>query len=157
MTLLPADTRPLMVCAEDRYQPDPAGPAATAAEAVVDRFWRHQIGVPGNMRNVPKGPWPTGTHLEMTAAAYVNHGRWMVDCPHGCGSAQYASHADRRMFCVECSSGGTGLWITVSWPSPADVAAIEAALSCRLVPNRNWRPGETVEQLHAQNAFNGAA
>jgi hypothetical protein len=86
-----------------------------------------------------KGPWPTAVVEMPVAEAYVNHGRWMVDCPWGCRSAQHASKSDHRFFCVECDSGATKAWCHVTWPSDLEVAAIEAALGLRPdVTKRNW-------------------
>lgn len=142
--------RPALVTAEDRYPVPGGGHARTPAEAVVDRFWRHHER-PGHPL---KGRWPAGVHPTLTAQAYVSHGRWVVDCPHGCGSAQYASHSDLRFFCADCGNQGTGEWVTVEWPADRD--GIEAELLLRPDPaTRNWRPGETVEQLAAENVERG--
>lgn len=141
----------MILAGEDRYHHPDLG----AAEAVVWRFWRHHPGsrVTAALVGQPKGPWPEGEHPNLTADAYVNHGRWCVDCPHGCGSAQYASRKDRRFFCVDCDNAGDPRWIPVDWPSDLEIGAIEAALLARPdVTSRNWKPGETIEQLVAENA-----
>lgn len=62
--------------------------------------------------------------------ARINHGRWVADCT--CGSAQFVSPADPRMWCVEC---GTGWWqITF----PPDYVAVEEALDGLPRAEQNW-------------------
>lgn len=85
---------------------------------------------------------------------YANHGRWVVDCP--CGSAQLASKDDRRFFCVECRNAWCqGKWAPVVWPANLD--DIEGLLDMRLSKNANWKPGEDVMTLVAENVAAGLA
>lgn len=135
--------------AEDFYHAHPQHPEHTPAEVVVFRFWRHGAGVSANMRGQMKGPWPTDILSSPVAEAYVNHGRWMVNCPFGCRSAQHASRGDHRFFCIECDSGGTSSWVRVNWPDEAELAAIEAALGVRpQIPTRNWLTPNMRAALH---------
>jgi hypothetical protein len=86
-------------------------------------------------------------------AAYVNHGRWVVDCPF-CPSASFASPSDPRFFCAACRNGFVGGDL-VHVDFPDEIDAIEAALLARPNEvNRNWTPAETLDDLHAQNADN---
>ena len=96
------------------------------------------------------------TDIRGTVEAYVNHGRWIVNCPApGCNSAIIASSQDRRFLCAECDSG----WYTVVFPP--EKMTIEILLLRRpldrngLAPSRNWRPGETVIRLVAENVRRG--
>jgi hypothetical protein len=59
------------------------------------------------------------------------------------------------MMCSNCFNGTVGgLWRRVELPG--EMSQIEAALLVRPVPNnRNWRPGETVEDLIAENIEHG--
>jgi len=86
--------------------------------------------------------------------AFVNDGRWLVQCD-ACYSAQLASRADHRFYCIECLNGCVqGNWRPVRWP--ADAAAIETALAAR--PRRdlqNWVWGQTADDLAAANAKHG--
>ena len=92
---------------------------------------------------------PTGGVLLGRLDAYVNHGRWVVDCPAaGCAGAELAS--DVRPFV--CASCGEGPYQT---RFPTERAAIEAALESRPVEAQNWLPGETVADLEAENEVNG--
>lgn len=87
------------------------------------------------------------------AVAYVNHGRWVADCPaSGCGGAMLLlDGAD--FLCGTCFNvDAVGRPRAVSWPS--DRAAIEAVLRVRPLPTQmNWRPGEKVESLAVENAI----
>lgn len=77
---------------------------------------------------------------------YVNHGRWVVDCPD-CRNAQLAHRTDHRFLCNNCGNGAVdGLWRLTVWPDNA--AAIEQELERRADPQtQNWHPGETVVDL----------
>lgn len=84
---------------------------------------------------------------------YLNHGRWVVECPD-CHGAQLACWTDRRFLCNECGNiAVTGLWRAIAWP--ADREAIEAVLALRPEVNQNWLPGETVAALKAESAAHG--
>lgn len=77
--------------------------------------------------------------------AYVNHGRWVADCP--CGGAELVAEG-RRMVCGSC-----GLNSPVTFPANTD--EIERVLHERRdTAARNWYPGETVEMLEAENMEN---
>ena len=82
----------------------------------------------------------------MTAQAYVNHGRWVMDCPTPyCNEAHHARPLE-LVTCGGCTRAYTPVF-------PADAALIDAALSRRVVvETRNWLPGETVQQLESENA-----
>ena len=88
------------------------------------------------------------------AYAQVNAGRWIVPCPSPrCGGAQYACYEDRRLWCVDCDNAFThGQWVPVSWPENPE--EIEEVLIRRPEYARNWLPGETIEDLLAQDAEN---
>jgi hypothetical protein len=84
---------------------------------------------------------------------FVNQGRWMASCPFGCGEAQVTSETDHRWYCTTCSNfGGGGKWVPTIWPD--NQADIETALVVRPPVFQNWVPGETVEQLLAENLAN---
>lgn len=88
-------------------------------------------------------------------AAYVNHSRWIVDCPfEGCHSAQLATPEDPRFFCAGCRNAeAEGHYLPVSFPNAKAVAAIEAVLLERpVVETRNWFPHEKVRDLQHENA-----
>lgn len=81
-------------------------------------------------------------------AVYVNHGRWVVDCPD-CNNAQLACRTDYRFLCNDCGNVVIqGLWRPVVWP--LDPAAIEAELDTRPLPNQNWATTQTLADLTAE-------
>ena len=86
--------------------------------------------------------------------AYINQGRWVVDCPN-CSGAVCASKMDPWFFCIYC---GVGVYDV---KFPPDAAAIEAVLLKRpehdgwFARSRNWRPSETVAGLRRENAERG--
>lgn len=92
---------------------------------------------------------------EITTPAIVNHGRWIVECPFpNCGGAQAASRTDPRFLCITCGNvGASNRWVRVVWPDHPE--AIEDVLAPRPPMNRNWRPGETLEQLELENVGHG--
>lgn len=80
-----------------------------------------------------------------TVTAYVNHGRWVADCP--CGGAELIVE-NEPMLCGSCAHSRMVVW-------PADVEAIESMLEVRDDRNQNWQPGQTVEVLEAENLARG--
>jgi hypothetical protein len=102
----------------------------------------------------------------VSAAAYVNHGRWVAGCPREfCNSAQRLEPGQARIYCG--GEGGCGLDSEVIWPD--DAQAIWDALRRRPVPGtRNWFPtdhelalrancphGQSVADLLAENEIYG--
>lgn len=95
------------------------------------------------------------------ALAYVNPlpdgtVRWIAQCPdcqaRGRTAAGYVWMSQPLTFCMRCANrsiGGRWRRVTV----PANRAEIEGLLMLRPDPEtRAWIPGETVEQLQAENA-----
>lgn len=86
------------------------------------------------------------------AIAYVNHGRWVADCP-----AQYCRNAmvispGAPYLCAECFNVDAGYrYRLVEWP--ANRGEIEELLAERPVPEvANWYPGEDADHLREENA-----
>jgi len=97
-------------------------------------------------------PMTTGTEARY---ARVEHGRWLVDCPD-CNNCLFADPDDRRMFCTVCLNAlHGGGWLPVVFPD--DVAAFESELLRRPIENRNWLPGETLDDLKVENVAFGVA
>ncbi len=92
-----------------------------------------------------------------TALAYINHGRWVVECPWECGSAMELQPHELMFACSMCHQISP-----ITWPSDAD--RIWEALQERVLPRtRNWFPdghplairlgapmGQTEAQLRAE-------
>ena len=90
-------------------------------------------------------------------AAYVNHGRWVINCPGvGCEASMQLSRGARVVAlefvftgpgCVTC-----GQPINVVWPD--EPGLVDAALAARPKERyRNWHPGETVDDLLGENSL----
>jgi len=87
------------------------------------------------------------TEDRRTVVAYVNHGRWLANCPHCNGGIP--CYQDRSGVCPDC-----GHVYRVGWPD--ERKAIEAVLELRhLAANQNWLPHETVQMLVAENVAHG--
>lgn len=80
-----------------------------------------------------------------TVAAYLNHGRWLADCP--CNGAELVA-PDLPMVCGSCGAEHQVVF-------PTDRERIETILNKRPVLNQNWLPDETVGELEAQNIERG--
>lgn len=137
-------------------------------ETVEDKFrvvMTHRFrSIEAAERHVPPSLWPyflhppsgqafvapLGTRSSPEVLAHVNHGRWLGDCPF-CASSQHVSKRDPWFFCAACLNAAVDHHaVPVEWPKDAD--AIEETLRERpFVTTRNWRPGETVASLRAEN------
>ena len=99
------------------------------------------------------------TALTDRARAYVNHGRWIADCPRPYGGN--AEALDPRQGAFHCSN--CRLLVSIEWPTDPD--ELWDVLAKRPVPQtRNWFPpghelalrsgcphGQTVADLEAEN------
>lgn len=88
--------------------------------------------------------------------AYVNHGRWVVECINSCGDAMVVSKYPENLYiCSHCVDG----WFVVKFPEMMDT--IEAillrrpAVSSTYAANRNWNIKETTDQLLLENTSRG--
>lgn len=88
-----------------------------------------------------------------SVAAVVNHGRWIARCPL-CNGAEMVSREGREFFCLSCGMQRNGRQ-AMRVLFPEDGEAIEAALAPRPIENRNWEPGETVDDLRGENRAHG--
>lgn len=100
-----------------------------------------------------------------SALAYVNFGRWIADCPLGCGHAVALEGGQTTFYCTPPS--GCGHIGTVVWPGNAQ--EIWEVLGERPMPKtRNWFPedhplalmagcphGQSVQELRDEAAENG--
>lgn len=95
------------------------------------------------------------------ARAYVNHGRWVADCPGlDCASALVLQPRQGVYQCPDC-------WTVAPVDWPADADDIWSALSPRPPARRNWYPashdlavrfnlphGQTPAELRTETAEN---
>lgn len=95
------------------------------------------------------------TALAIPGLAYAeaNWGRWICKCP--AGMCTNAVQVERRQERFECAGSGSCGWTSpIQWP--ADPDAIEMLLRRRPdAKTRNWLPGETLEDLLAENTAHG--
>lgn len=135
----------------------------TSLREFIRRFWMRDQ--PGQLPDFFDG-YETdsdGVPRHMVAVeAYVNHGRWVVDCPGGCGNALVVSKDEPFYICHECGSReNEGRWYFVVFP--VEKQAIEAELLKRLERDgyrawsRNWYPVETLADLRTENEAMGVA
>jgi hypothetical protein len=102
----------------------------------------------GVFRRMHPGRVLSGTS-EVAVAARIDAGRWLADCPVGCGGAEMVSAADPVFICISC--GSDDKW----WPVifPGNRAAIEAEIVKRTDINGwGWTPGETLAQLRLETS-----
>ena len=124
-------------------------PAERAAELAIHGHWH---------RKDADAFVPETTAAQPVLHAFVNDGRWLVQCPV-CNGAQLASRGDPRFFCIDClNEHAQRQWLSVAWPSTDQQAEIEGLLLKRpLTHTRSWKPDETTEKLRAENLAHGVA
>ena len=111
--------------------------------------WIHQM-----LRTASHAQMDADTNPDPATAiqAYVNHGRWIAECPD-CRNAQLACKTDPRFLCNECGNVAVGkLWRQVVFPP--NVNGIENQLTNRPLENQNWSPGESRMSLAVDNLVN---
>lgn len=78
------------------------------------------------------------------AVAYLNHGRWLADCPAGCNAAMDLTTGQGSYLCGVVHPqtgqivGGCATTAPVIWP--LEPQQINDAVEGRPVANRNWAP-----------------
>lgn len=83
---------------------------------------------------------------------YVNHGRWVADCPN-CNAGIFAPPGRGT---VTCGNPLCGREYPVTHPPEKMVAAATLVLSARPEANQNWFPSrETVVDLKGENVARG--
>jgi DNA-directed RNA polymerase subunit M/transcription elongation factor TFIIS len=90
------------------------------------------------------------------ADAYINHGRWVIDCPNCNGGIR----ADRDDNGNPVSTGGEVICGNCKHKYkvkfPGDKEQAEAVMHHRPVENQNWHPdNESLSDLKSENALRG--
>lgn len=89
--------------------------------------------------------------------AYVNHGRWIADCPF-CKGAECVTENEKVFYCLSCGNEQVGgNFIKVNFPKRVDRYKFEKSLARRPESLRNWIPGETPADIAKENRKNGIA
>lgn len=111
-------------------------------------------------RRVGLGIVPPITNVQGQVLARINEGRWIAECPAGCGGALIVTQNPALFICPDCGSPENGNnWYAVSFP--AEKTAIERVLLARparrpdQAHTRNWVPGETAADLKRENRQRG--
>jgi hypothetical protein len=115
---------------------------AHGAEEAEDVFW--QAWVPLLAR---RGLTPVVDPREVVP--YVNHARWVADCP-ACNGGMHCWDRNPYACCLTC-----GTMFKVVWQSPHARAEVVRLLAGRVPTDRNWNAhkGETAEELAIQNVL----
>jgi len=80
--------------------------------------------------------------------AFLNEGMWIVQCPD-CRGAE-AAFDECWFFCCSCKNAVTGHKYR-RFVFPPHRKQIEELLDLRPLPNRNWLPGETLDDIKRDN------
>ncbi len=104
-------------------------------------------------------PIPPFDQNQGTVNATINQGRWIAECPAGCGNAIVVSQAFPYYICVDCGSDeNDGNWYNVIFPRTKK--AIETELLKRSAKKpfwadtRNWTT-ESLATLREENRVLG--
>lgn len=106
--------------------------------------WWQSVVLPASTRQGITMHIPSDDPFRM---AQVRQGNWIILC--ACHGAEYAWE-EGLFVCLSCFNARHGHRILRS-QFPPDRQRIEAILDLRPLPNRNWLPGETVEDLEREN------
>lgn len=85
---------------------------------------------------VERGFTRGGVDLKRKAVAYVNHGRWVADCPLNDGGSRLVN-PDYEFWCVECGNS-----FVVDWPDKKTMKDITTVLEQRDRTNQNFHPSD---------------
>lgn len=82
----------------------------------------------------------------VTLVAFINQGRWMLQCPV-CRSGVWACHHMPYFMCPGCGNAGSGKWFKAKFPTVKKRQAIESELLKipgfrSHAPDRNWRAND---------------
>lgn len=84
--------------------------------------------------------------------AYINRGRWIIQCE--CGGAEYAWD-DGLFMCQSCFNSNNGHKYR-KFVFPRNRVRIEKLLLVRPLTNRNWFANEPISNLEAENVEHAA-
>lgn len=117
---------------------------------------RYEVG-PNERAMLARTP-TVGTLIGLEARAEVNHGRLIARCPDAyCSGAEYVTRGRPVFWCDECQNRPAGgAYISVEFPTDADLERASSILSVRPLAAQNWRPWvETLDQLEMENTAHG--
>ena len=103
------------------------------------------------------------THSKREVRAYINHGRWVVDCTlnregEPCPGAECVTADDKVFLCLSCGNEEVGGdFLKVRFPAKRSREKFEKSLALRPESLRNWIPGETPSKIAKENRRHGIA
>jgi hypothetical protein len=112
------------------------------------------------VESVFKSQWGPGAKIDWNPKgkpikAFINHGNWMATCDDCPAPSTLFAEPGLPFFCTNCQNvmnGGQARPVEF----PENRNEIEAVLLARDFPqNRNWLPGETIEELKTENRAHG--
>lgn len=113
------------------------------------------------LRALALPPLPPQPEIFQIAKPYVNHGRWVADCPDpDCAGCEVVEPTDPVFMCLSCGNlhtqQGNRVWLlTVDFPVHNIMQAATRALLKRPRIFRNWAPEtESVQDLLEENEKN---
>ncbi|MHA2062934.1 MAG: hypothetical protein ACXABY_00990 [Candidatus Thorarchaeota archaeon] len=141
----------------------------------MDTLMRDSLSVLAGLRTTSHRQWftmhgegrglaPSGkeqTMAKWNTSAYLNHGRWIADCPlmhegQPCMGAECVTEDDPVFFCLSCGNQHVGGdFIKVVFPKKKDRDKVELSLAERPESLRNWIPGETPKKIAKENRKHG--
>lgn len=98
-------------------------------------------------------PVPKEFASEKPLTAECIRGAWIIRCPD-CKGAEYAWE-EGMFFCCSCLNNNVGHKLRRASFPPKRVV-IDFLLQVRPLNNRNFKPGETIEQLESENKEHAA-
>ena len=125
--------------------------------SITDFYRRDQVALRIARRGILVPPISEVAVEAEPALARVNPldgvARWIADCPDCRGGAEYVWLGTPLLFCASCGNREIGgRWRPVR--IPAERAEIERLLLARPDGDqRAWEPGETLDQLRAENGL----
>ena len=120
---------------------------ATPGRGVLGQLaWRQGVTVPALDAVAGGAPLP----------ARLNADRWVVVCPD-CHDASFVWPETPLFLCAYCfNRAAGGLWRRVALPNADDLEEIEEVTGFRPLPHqRNWEPGQSVDDLRLENEERG--
>jgi len=112
-------------------------------------------------RSWPMPKFPDFPVSASVIEAYINEGRWIAECPAGCGNAVVPEKVNPTFLCLSpphiCPAPKQ--WFKVEYPRLKRAIEIELlkrpAKRAFFAANRHWLPGESLNKLREETIAGG--